>query len=205
MRKEIVAIGAAIVLLLFGGTAFSQNWRVDVSGGISHDNAFRNDVWDLGFSTALSGWFVPTDNLQFGIRLGYVRWTPDSDEFANLLPAGVTNVDITGSTDILEIVPSLRISTPVAESPIGLFGQFGAGIFIRWAEVDSEGELLGAPFSEQLIDDSENQFGFSLGLGISLGRLAGFGLEFLPLYNVLREDNGSRQYYTVNLGVSYEF
>jgi len=205
MRRNMLALGTAMLVFVLHGAAYSQNWRVDVSGGISHENSFRNDVWDLGFSTALSGWFVPTDNLQIGIRGGYVRWTADSDEFVDALPAGATNVTIDGATDILEIMPSLRISTPVAGSPIGLFGQFGAGFVVRWAQVDGEGQLLGVALDEEIVDDTETHLGFSMGLGASFGRIGGFGLELLPLYTMLREDNGSRHYYSVNLGLSYEF
>lgn len=198
MKTLLIILSAASIL-------FCEGLRVGINAGVSNSNISGTDAWNTGFAIAANLYYAPTNNIIFGLRTAYNRWSPDADSFLNQLPIILTDGEINGSATLWEIVPAIRIATNIAQSQVGLFGHFGAGLFIITTDVGSEGHLESSPFSQKLVDSTENVWGISMGLGISIGRIAGLALEILPLYHVLDLNASPRQYYTISLGVSYEF
>lgn len=194
-----------LIILTTASFIFSEGVRLGIDAGVSNSNITGTDSWNTGFVIAANLYFAPTNNIIFGLRSAYNRWSPDADSFLNQLPLNLTNGEVDGSGTVWEIAPSIRIATNIAQSQVGLFGHFGAGLFIISTDINGEGSVQGTPFSQSIIDSTENAWGISLGLGISIGRLLGFALEILPLYHVMDINNSPRQYYTVTLGLSYEF
>lgn len=186
-------------------TANGQAFRIGIEGGLSRDDRTISEEWKDGYNVGLSLQFAATDNIQFGIRGAFNRWEVSPDTFLAQLPPGVTGAEVDGNNTIWEIVPFVRIATVIAGSQIGLFGHFGSGLYISDPNVTVEGTQAGLPVTSQFDGDTENNWGLSLGLGVSLGRIAGVGIEFLPLYHVVNPGNNARQYFTVNGGISYEF
>lgn len=200
MRYSILLIIAVIYSL-----TFAEGFSIGVNSGVSNSNVSGTDNWNTGLAIGVHLFYAPSDNIIFGLRTAYNRWSPDADSFLNELPVDVTDSEIEGSGTVWEIVPSIRIATNIPGSQVGLFGHFGAGLFVISSDITAEGTSGGAPFSQEMIDSTENVWGITMGLGISIGRLYGFGIEFLPLYNVVDINNSPRQYYTISLGISYEF
>lgn len=194
-----------LIILSAVSFTFCEGLRVGVDAGVSNSNISGTDVWNTGFTIAANLFYAPTNNIIFGLRSAYNRWSPDADSFLNQLPLNLTDGEINGSATLWEIVPAIRIATNIAQSQVGLFGHFGAGLFIIATDVDGEGNLESSPFSQNLVDSTENVWGISMGLGISIGRFLGLALEILPLYHVLDLNDSPRQYYTISLGLSYEF
>lgn len=194
-----------LIIIAATTLTFCEGIRIGVDAGVSNSNVSGTDFWNTGFLIAANLYYAPVNNIIFGLRAAYNRWSPDEDSFLNQFPMNLSNGEIEGSGTVWEIVPALRIATDIAQSQIGLFGQFGAGLFIISTDINGEGSLGGSPFSQKLIDSTENVWGISIGLGVSIGRFSGFELDILPLYNVVDINNSPRQYYTVSLGLSYEF
>lgn len=184
---------------------FCEGIRVGLDVGVSNCNISGTDGWNTGFLIATNLFYAPTNNIIFGLRSSYNRWSPDADSFLNQLPMNLTNTKIKGSATLWEIVPAIRIATNIAQSRVGLFGHFGAGLFIFATDVEGKGKVESTSFSLNLVDSTENVWGISMGMGISIGRFRGLTLEILPLYHVLDLNDSPRQYYTVTLGLSYEF
>lgn len=207
MRRILVAPGLALLMLFCATAAPAQStWRIDVSGGAARDNTARiEDFSDWGFDVGLSAWFVANQTVQLGLRFGYVRWTPDKGEVSDAVPIVLTDVKVKGDTDIWEFLPSIRIGTPFGGSPIGIFGQFGAGLYVWREEAKAEGTAAGVSTTVSVVNESSENFGFNAGFGVKLGTGKGFGLELLPLYNIVSVNGDPRQYYTLNMGISYTF
>lgn len=195
------------LLIIFSAVTFTfcEGLRIGIDAGVSNSNISGTDGWNTGFAIAANLYYAPTNNIIFGLRSAYNRWSPDADSFLNQLPLNLANGEINGSATLWEIVPAIRIATNIAQSQVGLFGHFGAGLFIISTDVDGEGNVENSPFSQNLVDSTENVWGISMGLGISIGRFRGLALEILPLYHVLDLNDSPRQYYTISLGLSYEF
>lgn len=195
-----------LIILTASYLTFGEGLRIGVDGGISKSNVTGSEQWNTGVAIGINLLYAPANNIMFGIRGAYNRWSPDADSILNLLPAGLTEDDVSGSGTVWEAVPFLRIATNIPGSQVGLFGHFGAGLYFISSDVSGEGTTAdGTPFSLTVIDSSDNVWGISMGLGISIGNLYGFGLEFLPLYHVLDINNSPIQYYTISLGLTYEF
>ncbi len=194
-----------LIILSAVSFTFCEGLRVGINAGVSNSNISGTDAWNTGFAIAANLYYAPTNNIIFGLRSAYNRWSPEADSFLNQLPVNLTDGKIKGSATLWEIVPVIRIATNLAQSQVGLFGHFGAGLFIIATDVDCKGKLESSPFSQNLVDSTENVWGISMGLGISVGRLAGLALEILPLYYILDLNDSPRQYYTISLGLSYEF
>jgi hypothetical protein len=194
-----------LIILSAVSLTFCQGIRAGIDAGVSNSNISGTDAWNTGFVIAANLYYAPTNNITFGIRTTYNRWSPDADSFLNQLPVELTNGKLKGSATLWEFVPAIRIAANIAQSQVGLFGHFGAGLFIIAKDVDGKGKLGNNSFSQNLIDSTENLWGISMGLGISVGRFNGFTLEILPLYHVLDLNDFPRQYYTLTLGLSYEF
>jgi hypothetical protein len=196
---------ALLIILAAVSFTFCEGIRVGLDFGVSNSNICGTDGWNTGFLIATNLFYAPTNNIIFGLRSTYNRWSPDADSFLNQLPLNLNNAKIKGSATLWELVPAIRIATNIAQSQVGLFGHFGAGLFIFDTNVEGKGNVENTSFSQNLVDSIENVWGISMGLGISIGRFRGLTLEILPLYHVLDLNDSPRQYYTVTLGFSYEF
>ena len=164
-----------------------------------------SEYWKIGFKYGGNGFYHLTPKILLGGCFVYCRFTPDRNEFTEDFGRikGVESLDVYGSASITEVVPSLRIVTPVTKPKnISLFGQLGIGIFFVNLEATAEAIYKGRTYKES-IKLSENKIGFSLGGGILIGKTGCVCIEVGPLYNVILTEEETTSYFSVNVGVGY--
>lgn len=203
MKTSAFCILVLFILLLSMVAGAQETFRISIAGGLAKSDNFESDLYNPGFNVAITPWFLPNKNIHLGLRFAYARWTPDEDAFLAETMTVVTNPDITGSVNIYELLPSIRIAAGF--EPFDLFGQFGAGLYFRDKDIRARGEALGSTVSERLIDESDTHFGFSAGIGFTLGELGPFGIEAMASYHIIDIDNGSEQFYTLGGGFYFDF
>ena len=200
-------IGAAFAVLLLGtlNPASAQQMTLDVNGGASQPIGSNYDDWETGYSLGASGFIWVAERFAIGGRFGYSKWTPNESSFSEAVE-DLLNIDVSGSTTILEILPSVRIRTAYEDSPLNFFGQAGLGLYMIKTETSIKGELVGVPV-ETVFDDGDwiGRFGASLGAGISIGSARSFTIDIFPLYNLVNagSDESAFQYFTANVGLSF--
>jgi hypothetical protein len=206
MKHKVPLRGMTIsvfIMALFG-FAPAEGLTIDIDGGVSQPVGTEMTHWKTGFDFGTNVFVWPISRLGFGLRVGYDRWTPDPAKFTDALGT-LLNSDITGSTSIVEIIPSLRIATGYKSSGINFFGQVGTGIYAIRAESNVTGLVAGL-LSTTKIDNGEwiGRWGFQMGPGISIGAADYLTVDIFPLYNVVFNGNHVFQYFIGNAGISFK-
>ena len=136
-----------------------------------------------------------------GIRSAYSRWTPDESEFTETLN-NLIDGTITGNATVIEVVPSIRLTTNYSMSNINLFLQAGAGAFIFNNRVIISGTSDGATVNDTSGRKNRTRFGFDAGLGLSFGNLQNISVDIYPLFNfVFLGENNYLRYLTFNIAI----
>ena len=86
MKTLLIILSAASIL-------FCEGLRV----GIMPES---QTVVEYRFCTAANLYYAPTNNIIFGLRTAYNRWSPDADSFLNQLPIILTDGEINGSATL---------------------------------------------------------------------------------------------------------
>jgi hypothetical protein len=206
MKRKVLLTCLIIPVLLIGfsGSVPAQGLTIDIDGGVSQPVGTEMTHWITGFDFGTNIFLWPVDRIGIGLRVGYDRWTPDKAKFTDEV-GPLLNSDVTGSTSIVEIIPSLRITTGYRSSGINFFGQVGTGIYAIRAESNVTGLVSGA-LSTMKIDNGEwiGRWGFQIGPGISLGSARSLTFDIFPFYNVVFNGNHVFQYFIVNAGISFK-
>jgi opacity protein-like surface antigen len=203
MKKYI----GILMIVLFSMNSFSQNTstqqlRLSLIGGISKELGTSFEQFNWGFNVGANLFFYLDDNLMLGLRAAYNRWTPDETEFLESAE-GVVEGDVDGDAFVIEIVPSLRLTTNYPVSTINFFAQVGAGLFVVNTDVTVEGVSETDAFIQETFgEDSRGRFGFNVGAGLSFGSPQYISVDLYPMYNLIfLGESSTLQYLTVNLAV----
>ena len=207
MKHKVPPIYLIVWILIMGflGMASAQHLTIDVDGGLSQPVGTEMVHWNTGFDFGTNILLWPIDRLGIGLRVGYDRWTPNKAKFTDDVGT-LLNTDVTGSTSIIEIIPSARLATAYKSSAINFFGQVGMGLYAIQAQSNVTGLLGGEP-STVKIDNGEwvGRWGFQIGPGVSFGSAQFLTIDIFPLYNVVFNGNVVFQYFIGNIGISFKF
>jgi hypothetical protein len=207
MKPSILLTHAMISLVSIGFFAISsaQSLTVDVDGGVSQPVGTEMNHWKTGFDFGTNIFLWPVDRLGFGLRLGYDRWNPDKTKFSDEV-GPLLNSEVKGSTSIIEIIPSARLTTAYKSSPINFFGQAGVGVYAIRAISNVTGLISGVPSNVEF-DNGKwiGRWGLQIGPGISLGGARTLTVDIYPLYNVIFNGGHAFQYFIGNAGISFKF
>jgi hypothetical protein len=170
-----------------------------LGGGISKALGDGSEYWNLGFVVFGDVFVAASENMLIGGHVAYNRWSPNEDELLGSYASipGLTT-DISGSASIIEIVPSIRLTTSGEGQSVKFFGQGGAGIYILKMEADASASYMGQTFSMS-IDHSESKFGINVGAGLIINEI----IEVYPMYNNVFTEGESTTYFSVNVGVLF--
>ncbi len=197
----MIAVGF-LTMATIPATIAAQQLTINGFGGVSQPISSTAKNWNTGFVIGANGYFWIFDKLGVGGHFGFNRWIPDVGSFLEGI-ADITQTEIEGTSDIFEIVPSIRARTNFTNSPINVFGQAGFGLFVMRQKATIAQIPLGATFDD-VYSDGEwiGKSGFQVGGGVSLGRQDGLCLEICPLYNVVLNGDNAVQYFTGSIGLS---
>jgi hypothetical protein len=196
-------LSAVVWCILLAGAVSTGDARVRLgaSGGISNPLAGLTDDLDGGVAASGHCLLEVTRGFLCGIRIACDYWGIDGESRPPLgKETGVMNAR--GAFYMMEIMPSLRLTTAEEFSPVNIFGQLGMGCVAITADLKGRG-LSGESIRRKPFDRTDARFGLQLGTGVSVGDKS-VTVEALPLYHVLFEsENLRKRYITFNLGLSF--
>jgi len=167
-----------------------------VDGGISKVLGEASDSYNMGFSVGLNMFHPVSNNISLGGRFAYNRWTPDVSDLE-----GVT--DVSGSESITEIVPTIRFTNAKP-----LFFQLGFGYFLWDMDVTIKQKYTRGITTYIITNNwegSNEEFGLSLGPGLTLGEEESSHFDIFPLYHIIFTEDEATKYFSLNLGVVLYF
>jgi len=130
--------------------------------------------------------------VSLGVRASFTYFPVDGE-----LP----ELTYTGSTEIVDVVPTLRLATATGGGTTVWFAQLGAGVYHASAQV--HGASTDPTVTESFgAESAETAFGMSLGAGMTLGD-GGTRFEIVPSYEFVFTDVESTQYVLVTVGLVF--
>lgn len=183
----------------------AQGVKLSLIGAVSKEVGPEHERFNWGFSVGGDFFFYVDDNILLGLRSTYSRFTPDESEFVESV-GDLFEGNVSGDAFVVEIIPSLRLTTRYSMSNINLFAQIGAGVFILnndvtvTGESDEDGET--SVVQEVFGEGTQGRFGFNVGLGITFGNPEFITVDLYPMFNlVFLGDGDSFRYFTINLAL----
>jgi hypothetical protein len=182
--------------------SFSLSIYTGISVPVKGDR-YWNAVWSPNYLIG-AGFFKYLDNdILFGLRLSYNHWIVDQYALTKDLPLGIEWAAIEGSSNTIEVVPSLRIILAEEYKKSNIFMQIGAGVFNIKGNYSYYGTLQYKEKYPPVIYSAEKKYeftkaGIELGLGLKSGRV-----EILPIFNVVFSERNPTAYLSFNLGLTF--
>ncbi len=202
MKKVTALVIILAVAVVFMPTkSYSQNLSFTAGGGITSFTGEGSEYWKMGFHLAGQGFFALTPNILIGGRVAYNRISPDQNQFINDFNLGDVDIRVTGSGSIIELLPTVRVQTPVSpDQSIVVFGQGGLGMY--FASLDATVEVSYENYSwKETLGESSSDFGFCFGGGVGFAAGDNIRLEVLPLYHIIPGDGESTNYFTLTVSI----
>lgn len=197
----------ALCALLSFTSIEAQGVKLSLIGAVSKEVGPEHENFNWGFSVGGDFFFYVDDNILLGLRSTYTRFTPDETEFVESV-GGLFDGNVSGNAFVVEIIPSLRLTTRYPMSIINLFAQIGAGVFILNNEVtvtgdtNGDGDGDGSVIQEVFGEGTQGRFGFNVGLGITFGNPEFITVDLYPMFNLVFLGEGdSFRYFTINLAL----
>lgn len=195
-----------IVVILFSSSFVnSQQFRLGVDGAVTNLVGSNTSEFNWGFGVGGHLLFYIDDNILLGVRGAYNRWTPNEGDFTSSV-GDIFSEDVKGSAWVVEMIPTLRLTTNYPMSFVNLFAQAGAGIYILNNKITVTGTSVvdEAPVEEVFGQGTRGRFGLQAGGGFSFGNQQVISIDAFSLYNLVFAGNGTAlQYFTINLGLSF--
>jgi len=210
MRNLTSAFAVCGLLILSSISAsMAQKYQIGIDAGPSKVIARGIDELKIGISFDGDFFYGLNDYFLIGLRAGHIRWASARDFLAEAI-ANISNIDVSGTPWSLEIIPSARATTKFPNNVVNLFAQAGAGLYIIKSKTeisglvpDSTGGLR--PVSRTFGTDARAHFGFSAGVGATIGQPTPVMIQVYPLYNYVFRDISPNQYFTINAGLVFGF
>lgn len=201
MKKILLFI---FFTLLLNFPSHAQQLKLDLVGAVSKEVGPEHEYFNWGFSVGGDIFFFLNNNLLLGLRATYSRFTPDESEFTESVDA-LFSGEVSGDAFVVEIVPSLRLTTNYPMSNINIFAQAGAGLFILNNEIIVSGNGEGdVPVEEVFGEGTSGNFGFNVGGGLTFGNPQYISIDFYPLFNMVFLGEGdSFRYFSFNLSLGF--
>lgn len=180
----------------------AQGIKLSLIGAIAKEVGPEHENFNWGFSVGGDFFFYVDDNILLGIRSTYSRFTPDESEFIESV-SDLIEGNVSGDAFVVEIIPSLRLTTRYPVSMINLFAQIGAGVYILNNEIivtgeNDEGSVIQQVFGEGTI----GRFGFNVGAGVVFGNQEFITIDLYPMFNLVFLGGGDTfRYFTINLAL----
>lgn len=190
-----------LAIFSLSNVTIAREIDISINGGLADLTGYGSGFWNFGFAGGLNGFFRATPKVLCGIRFSYSRWTPDEDELTGDFGYAGIDMSVSGSQSVVEIGPALRLLAPVGEgSPITVFGQVGAGLYLVRGNITIEAAYAGRTETFEYYDRSENTVGASFGAGVTIG-----WFQILTLYTIVATEEESTRYYSINAGAAFSF
>lgn len=195
MKKVIFFL---LLIVLINLPTQSQQLRLSLIGAVSKEVGPNFEDFNWGFSVGGNIFFFVDDNIMLGVRSTYSRFTPDESEFTESVDA-LFSGEVSGDAFVVEILPSLRLTTNYPLSNINFFAQVGAGLFI----INNEITVNGTDGAEEVFGEgTRGRFGFNVGGGLSFGNPEFISVDLYPLFNLAFLGEGELfRYLTINLAL----
>ena len=116
LKKIFISAIVFPFIFLTATTCYSQKISFSAKGGVSKAVGKGNENWNLGLSVGSNIFFYLNQNIVLGGRLAYNRWTPNEKLLTSAYNDVILVWNISGSASFLEIVPSIRILTSIADT-----------------------------------------------------------------------------------------
>jgi hypothetical protein len=202
-RTTMIVKTVAAALFISGllATAGAQHLRIGVDGGFARFTDETSSGWNTGYSLGGHAFYLPTPMVQLGLRIAYDHWSPQNGIIIEGLPGGAVNLTSSGKFTNIEIVPTLRLASALEASPLNIFGQAGAGVYLYNSNVTVSGTSSGNSFSVSTTTASNGNLGVNLGGGVSVGKQSSIAIELFPLYHWVFHGNKTVQYFTGSIAV----
>ncbi|HEX3019486.1 MAG TPA: hypothetical protein VHP36_04260 [Chitinispirillaceae bacterium] len=199
MKKTWIFL--ALCVLVSYSSVFAQGLRLSLIGAVSKEVGPSHENFNWGFSVGGNVFFFLGDNLLLGVRSTYTRFTPDESEFTQSV-SDLFNGNVSGNAFIVEILPTLRLTTRYPMSGVNLFGQVGAGIYILNTEITVSGDDGGGSTVEQIFGEGTiGRFGFNVGAGITFGNPEFISVDLYPIFNMIFLGDDTFRYFSINLAL----
>ncbi len=179
-RFSGMCISLVIAFALIPGAVHAQQ-GVGVNAGVAIPVGDLGDVSGVGFSIGgeyFTRVFDRIPNLRAGGRLAY-------NSFGDHDYSGF-GADVSSSASTFEIVPSLRYLFPRENSRVDYFAQLGAGLYFTKLDFNN------FPIDE---DESDTNFGVTVGGGVTYRLLDTITAVAMPLYHIT-----DKSYISLNVG-----
>ncbi len=176
MMRKFKSIAAVFVLGLGLSTAAYALPLVgfDAAINVPVPTGDYSDVSKTGFGGSVEAFAgLPMLPLQIGGRVAYNRF---GQKFGD------------GSSQFVEVLPSVRYGIGLPLGLLSFFGQFGAGMY-AWS---SDQKILGVKYK-----DNGTEFGISAGVGATA-----MNFMVMPMYHLMFDDNKT-SYVSFNVGMKF--
>lgn len=200
MKKTWILM--AFCALLSYSSIEAQGIKLSLLGAVSKEVGPEHEDFNWGFSVGGNFFFYVDDNILLGLRATYSRFTPEETEFVESV-GGLLEGNVSGDAFVVEIIPSLRLTTRYPMSTINLFAQIGAGVFILNNEVTVTGETEEESAVQEIFGEgTQGRFGFNVGAGVTFGNPEFITVDLYPMFNLVFLGEGdSFRYFTINLAL----
>ncbi len=204
MRRSISLVGALFFVINMITVSNSQSVSTNgLGGGITQATGDGSEYWNTGFN--ISGeWFqYISDNFQTGARFAFNRLGANEQALKDEFAYYDIDMDVSGSANIFEIVPSLRaISSPGKKKQLQLFAQMGAGLYILNMQAEATATYMGNSATESS-DETETKFGINFGAGIIVGNPENTRFSIYPMYSVIFTEGESTKFFSYNVALIF--
>jgi hypothetical protein len=202
MKKLLIIPLLMLVLSNFSVTK-AASLRLEIEGGVSKQVGQFYDDFNWGFDLGGDIFFYLDNNVLLGIRVAYNRWTPsDSDLVKDF--TGLVNGNVSGHAFSWEFIPTFRLTTDVTTSPVNLFLQGGAGLYVINNKTTITGTTTGGiPLDKTFGSGSRGRFGVQMGGGFAFGNPEFISIDVFSLYNIvfIGGESSTFKYFVINLGL----
>jgi len=183
MSKKIFLTVFLSLLLSVNFVLGQDKVLIGLGGGGSKPTGDGSEYWNMGFNIHGEIFADITKDMSLGYRAAYNNWSVNSNKF---------RYDVSATTSIWELCPSIRfLPSSHKEQQTYCFGQIGAGLYIINVDVD-------LPYypSEYITDC---RFGINFGMGIMVDSR----VLIFPMYNIIFTEQKTTNYFTLNLGITF--
>ena len=206
MNKKIFLTVLLSLLLSVSLVLGQDKITIGLGGGISKATSSGSEYWNMGFTAGGELFQETAKDISIGFRVAYNRWSPNEDKLkSEIVGNSGLNLAVSGSTSIIELIPSIRIFSSYYnnDQQSGFFVQAGAGLYIIKLDADVTASYNGN-YAVASIDESDSRFGISMGAGIVLDCATEFKIMINPMYNIIFNEQESINYFTLNLGLIFK-
>lgn len=198
-----VFIHCVLSMLLLFTTINSQQLRLGLTGAISKEIGPNIENFNWGFSAGGNIFFFLSKNALIGVQASYSRFTPDESQFTESID-DLFSGKVSGDAYIIEIVPSLRLTTAYSLSNINFFGQAGVGLYVINTLVTINGTRDDSQVQEIFGEEASGHLGFNIGGGFTLGKPDVITLDIYPVFNLVFLDNDQlMRYFSINIALGF--